>query len=371
MALYLRGKIWHYVFRLRGQEYRGSTLQSNKNRAKIVESKVRADAADALFGIGPAKQPPCLRDFIENTFLPHVRVKHQSRKNTVRFYEYRCATLLEFAPFAGIMRLSAIDSAILEKYIGFRLNSGRKSRGEGKVGLSTVNHELTVLKVALRYAWKELKLIRDIPTIRHIKGQQGRTFVVSGELEKAYLEAAQYPLKHAVILMCDLGLRPMEVCSMSKSDLSAASIQIPKSKSVAGIRTVPHTARSRDTLTELAALWPDSPWVFPGLVKDSHYSASALSALHTKLRVEKDWPVEFVLYSWRHTYGTRLAESGAKPYAIMKLMGHTKIETSMRYIHLSDESVTLDAKRAELYGKVLRGETEDATQQAPPIRNPS
>lgn len=123
-----------------------------------------------------------------------------------------------------------------------------------------------------------------------------------------------------------------------------------------------------DILTELAELWPHSPWVFPGLKTGAHYSASALSYLHTQLRDAKGWPAEFVLYSFRHTFGTRLAESGAKPYAIMKLMGHTKLETSMRYIHLSDESVTLDAKRAELYGRMLRGEVEASHAEAPKSR---
>lgn len=46
----------------------------------------------------------------------------------------------------------------------------------------------------------------------------------------------------------------------------------------------------------------------------------------------------------RHTFGTQLAEITQNPYLIMQLMGHTSINTSMIYIHLS----------SELIGKQLR-----------------
>lgn len=39
----------------------------------------------------------------------------------------------------------------------------------------------------------------------------------------------------------------------------------------------------------------------------------------------------------RHTFGTFLADTTANPYLIMQLMGHSKIDTSMIYIHKSEE----------------------------------
>ncbi|HYV06532.1 MAG TPA: site-specific integrase [Blastocatellia bacterium] len=38
----------------------------------------------------------------------------------------------------------------------------------------------------------------------------------------------------------------------------------------------------------------------------------------------------------RHTFGTRLAESGARTRTIMDLMGHSQMATSARYTHATD-----------------------------------
>jgi site-specific recombinase XerD len=58
-----------------------------------------------------------------------------------------------------------------------------------------------------------------------------------------------------------------------------------------------------------------------------------LSAERTLLKLPKD----FVLHSLRHT---RLGESGADAFTIMKLIeGHSSVTVSQRYVHPSPESV--------------------------------
>jgi len=54
---------------------------------------------------------------------------------------------------------------------------------------------------------------------------------------------------------------------------------------------------------------------------------------------------EFVLHSLRHTFGARLGEAGADAFTIMKLMGHSTITISQRYVHPSPESVELVSER--------------------------
>src|SRR5215471_7935226 len=45
----------------------------------------------------------------------------------------------------------------------------------------------------------------------------------------------------------------------------------------------------------------------------------------------------FRIYDCRHTFGTRLGESGADAYTICKLMGHSNILVSHRYVHPTPE----------------------------------
>jgi integrase len=59
-------------------------------------------------------------------------------------------------------------------------------------------------------------------------------------------------------------------------------------------------------------------------------------------------PSEFVPHSLRHTYGTRLGESGADAFTIMKLMGHSTVLVSQRCEHPLPEYVDKTVDRLEV-----------------------
>lgn len=50
----------------------------------------------------------------------------------------------------------------------------------------------------------------------------------------------------------------------------------------------------------------------------------------------------FVLYSLRHTFLTRLGESGCDVWTLARIAGHSSISISSRYVHPSEDAV-LDA----------------------------
>lgn len=41
----------------------------------------------------------------------------------------------------------------------------------------------------------------------------------------------------------------------------------------------------------------------------------------------------FTVYGIRHGFGTKLARRGVSAFYIAELMGHTKLETTRRYVH--------------------------------------
>lgn len=69
---------------------------------------------------------------------------------------------------------------------------------------------------------------------------------------------------------------------------------------------------------------------------DSH-----LDQQQARVRALLQLPQDAVVHSLRHTFGTRLGESGADAFTIMKLMGHSSVLVSQRYVHPSPESVEL------------------------------
>ncbi len=55
-------------------------------------------------------------------------------------------------------------------------------------------------------------------------------------------------------------------------------------------------------------------------------------------------PFEF--YCWRHTYGTRCAESGMDKFSIARLMGHSSPGVAERnYVHITGPHVTAGFER--------------------------
>jgi len=70
-------------------------------------------------------------------------------------------------------------------------------------------------------------------------------------------------------------------------------------------------------------------------------------------------PAGFVRHSLRHTFGTlgtRLGETGADAFTIMKLMGHSTVTVSQRYVHPSPETVERAVSHMEAYNSVnVRG----------------
>lgn len=68
---------------------------------------------------------------------------------------------------------------------------------------------------------------------------------------------------------------------------------------------------------------------------------SHLDHQHALVRELLKLPEDFVLHSLRHTFGTRLGESGADAFTIMRLMGHSTVTVSQRYVHPTPESVEL------------------------------
>jgi hypothetical protein len=61
--------------------------------------------------------------------------------------------------------------------------------------------------------------------------------------------------------------------------------------------------------------------------------------LHSEVREVLQLPKDFVIHSLRYTYGTRLGEGRADAFTIMKLMDHSSVTVSQRYVHPSPETL--------------------------------
>lgn len=326
-----------YRFKRNGVQIRVNTKQGNKRAAEELEAAHRTRLAKGEAGLRDGRDVPTLKKF-EKQFVAAIETRSAAKPLTVSFYKSKFKSLLAFAPLAN-SRIDRIEEALIEKYVQHR---------RAAVGPASTNRELATLRRALRLA-QEWKVINRVPRIRMLPGERVREFVLIRASEPAYLDACPSPLKEIATLMLDTGLRPGEALALEWTDARLRErdnrnyLQIRSGKSKNAKRAIPLTPRATELLREMSGSAVDR-FVFSSVGRP--YSGPHIDHLHQEVRdrlrrehPREGWDGDFVPHSLRHTFGTRLGEAGADAFTIMKLMGHSTVTVSQRYVHPSTDAL--------------------------------
>jgi len=99
----------------------------------------------------------------------------------------------------------------------------------------------------------------------------------------------------------------------------------------------PYLRKRAAALTALGL--PDARWVFPNDV-GGRLSAKAIQQ---RLRLYGQTAgidgVRVSPHTLRHTYAVSFVRSGGDPFTLQKVLGHTSLETTRRYVELADDDV--------------------------------
>ena len=183
------------------------------------------------------------------------------------------------------------------------------------------------------------------PSVKMLPGERHREHVVTLEEEARYLAAAPEPLGSVAAILVDTGMRPDECYRLRWESLTwingrNGTILVTHGKTAAARRVLPLTLRARTVLQKRwdAAERPTEGWVWSALTRSEHFEKSTLKKQHKKaLRLSAVRP--FVLYSLRHTFLTRLGESGCDAWTLARIAGHSSVAMSARYVHPSEDAV--------------------------------
>jgi len=227
--------------------------------------------------------------------------------------------------------LVSITGELVDKYVNWR-----RSLGSGN-SIAALNGELRTLRRLFRLA-QEWGVAERIPAVHELPGAVGRERVISFQEEALYLKAT---LRDMATLAVDTGLRPnSELFPLEWENVrlepSANSphgyIHVRSGKRPKSVRNVPLTPRARALLEMRRSATRGSRYVFPGPGRSGHITTIQHAHEHTIRRVneagrekalQKDLVKPFEFYCWRHTFGTRCAESGMDKFSLARLMGHS------------------------------------------------
>lgn len=321
-----KSKFYWYDFTVGGRRYRGSTKESNRNRAGSIAA---IKLAQAIEGKDPLpRKAPRLAEF-SGRFLEWVKSAKLEPKT--RGYYRDGWRLLAATPIAG-MRLDAMTADDVDR-LGFTGSA------------SNANCALRTLRRMLHKA-EEWKLIRSAPKIKLIK-EYGRTLRLDDQAEKKLLSAAEKLVETGdwtpkqkllfsdiTILIRDTGMRnERELYRMriENIDWDNKVIFVPDSKTPDGRRMVPMSDRVLSLLRVRCGSRREG-WVFPSKRSRSGH-LTTMAKQFREARAQAGLPDDLVLYCGRHDYGTRVLKKTGNLAAVMKTMGHKDVKTAMQYQH--------------------------------------
>lgn len=73
---------------------------------------------------------------------------------------------------------------------------------------------------------------------------------------------------------------------------------------------------------------------------------------------------QLVPHTLRHTFGSRLAQAGADVLRIAKLMGHSDLKMSERYIHMNTDDLERDIRAMETRARASAGDVDPVQSRA-------
>jgi integrase len=243
----------------------------------------------------------------------------------------------------GQLQISELTQQKLDKYASDEL-SRIGARGE-PITVKTVNNQLAVLSTMIKYVTGEKSKLRF-----KLDGMVGEIHAVDPYDVDGLLAAAESDLDRAIILLAsEAGLRSGEIRGQQWTDVRDRQTTIrraldkrtnevtaPKHNK---IRTVPLSPRLEHVLAKLPrrGLWLISDETGAPLSYD--VMNDRVTALYLAANVAR--PPK-PLHCLRHTFGTVMAKQ-VPLKTLSELMGHADIETTLRYIDVSE-----DDKRAAI-----------------------
>jgi integrase len=184
--------------------------------------------------------------------------------------------------------------------------------------------------------------------------EQNRT--LSYEEEEIYLACCSQPLKDVATIMLQTGMRPEEVYRIKVENVSLnsgrdSSLFNPYGKTKAAKRRVPLNSIALEVVTRRTNE-AEGEYLFPSpadpnkpvlKLNNAHYGALRRSSLKP-----------FRLYDLRHTWATRMAQSGIDLVTLATMLGHSEkggLRMVRRYVHPTERHQFEAAKSLEEFNR--------------------
>jgi integrase len=328
MGLYKRGSVWWMSFSHNGRQFRRSTETEDRKLAIRIFDKLKGELAEGKWFEKVPVQKHTFGELMDKYLQEHSSVNKVKKshlrdkgmaKNLLRFFKNR--------------NLTDITSAMISDYKVKRRKDGVSPR--------TINYELTMMSHAFNLASLEWEWVKDNP-VRRVRKDRVHNFIerwLTSEEEKRLLCVSAPWLRDIIIFAIHTGLRQSEILDLrwSQIDLVRRTMTIFEQKN-RGIDTLPLNETAVSVLTErYRHRSSEFDHVFPSANNTRIDNMNLVRAFKRVMR--KAEVHNFRFHDLRHTFATRLVQSGVGIYEVQRLGRWKSPSMVMRYAHHNIESL--------------------------------
>lgn len=235
----------------------------------------------------------------------------------------------ELESFSKMERIASIvgERSTIEDIDSNTIDSLVMSLKDSGCSDSTVNRYLSCLSAFLKFSYKRGLRKQPAPELDWNRENSGRIRWVSYEEERQLKEILPETFGTVVHIAIRTGLRASELLTLEMDQIDAQWVHLWETKN-GHSRSVPITPELHRLLTELVA---------SGRMPSYWQLRNEWDKARAAMGLEND--PSFVFHTCRHSYATRAIQAGVNIRVLQKLMGHSTIQTTLRYAHVDDRTL--------------------------------
>ena len=207
-----------------------------------------------------------------------------------------------------------------------------------------------------------------IPFDYRIRRKNGKLPTVLSQEDIWKLINATQHLKHRLILMTtySAGLRAMEVAAVKPDHIDSKNMLIKVEHAKGGKER--YSVLSRRLLEELRQYYKTCkphPYLFPSSFKNREHlplTYPSIRSIYEEARKKAGIKKGSGIHTLRHSFATHLLEAGYDLRRIQVLLGHTRLSTTMIYLHVSRATLSKIPSPLDLFDS-QRAKKEDKSNE--------
>lgn len=280
---------------------------------------------------------------LSTDYLEHLEIDKNRAQVTVENYD---RYLEKFFSWACVKEPKQITEKLVHKYRVFL--SRYRDENEKELSRKTQNYHIIALRGFLRFLNK-----KDIPTLAAEKIDLGKTsdrqvdFLDNEEVHRLLEASKKDPRDSAMLhLLFSTGLRVSELVSLDREQVNLARQEFSVRGKGDKLRIIFISNKAKEVLEKYLNKRKDTdPALFIRQVKnpaehdDLRLTARSVQRIVKKYAAIAGLVKKVTPHVLRHSFATDLLQSGADIRSVQAMLGHSSINTTQIYTHVTNENL--------------------------------